>query len=305
MKNFITIQDVPQGIIEQILTLAGRVKDNPALIENSLRGKTIGLVFEKPSTRTWVSFEVGIAQMKGTAVYLGPQDIHLNKREDTKDVARVLSRYLDGIVLRTFKHETVEEFAEYFSKPVINGLTDKAHPCQAMADFLTLKETFKKLRGLTLCFVGDGNNVLHSLLLLGAKMGVNIHYACPTKYQPQKEVVEAAKKTAGSQGAKILGFTDPKEAVAGAQAVYTDVWVSMGEEKIAAQKKKSFKPYQINAELMKLADKRAIILHCLPAHKGEEITEEVMESHASRIFDQAENRLHVQKAILTHLFKKL
>lgn len=301
--NLLSIEELAAGEIEKILTLAARVKEKPALTENVLRGKTFGLIFEKPSTRTRVSFEVGIAQMGGTSIYLSSQDIKLGVREESRDVARVLERYLDGLVIRTFSHGTIQKVAEHFKKPVINGLTDKAHPCQALADFLTLKENFKKLRGLTLAYVGDGNNVLNSLLFLGAKTGVNINFACPKKFQPSAKVLERAQEIAASKGCKITSFLKPEEAVKEVNAVYTDVWVSMGEEKQAKKKRKHLKKYQVNSDLMKLADKHAIVLHCLPAHKGEEITEEVMESHISRIFDQAENRLHVQKAVLAYLFR--
>jgi len=303
-EHLIDIEHLETGEIEKILMIAGRLKEKPILAENVLRGKAFGLIFEKPSTRTWVSFEVGITSMGGRTTYLGPQDIKLDVREATKDVARVLGRYWDGAILRTFKHETVEEFASYFKKPVINGLTDKAHPCQALADFLTLKENFKTLKGLTLAYIGDGNNVLNSLLFLAAKVGTNVNYSSPKGYEPDEKLLEKVRKIAKTKGAKIQGFATPQEAVKDAQAIYTDVWVSMGEEKIAAEKRKSFKGYQINSDLLKLADRDAIVLHCLPAHRGEEITDEVMESRASRIFDQAENRLHAQKAVLARLFGK-
>ncbi len=302
-QHLIAIEDLATGEIEKLLTLASRIKEKPSLTENALRGKTLGLIFQKPSTRTWVSFEVGISQMNGAAIYLGPADIKLNEREDVKDVARVLNRYLDGVIMRTFDHETITKFVKHFQKPVINGLTDKAHPCQVLADFLTLKENFKQFRGLTLAFIGDGNNVLNSLLFLAAKTGVNLNFACPKAYQPKKDLLERATVIAKTKGSKIQSFTKPEEAVKDANAVYTDVWVSMGEERIAAKKRKAFKNYQVNSALMNHADKHAIVLHCLPAHKGEEITEEVMESAASRIFDQAENRLHIQKAILAYLFQ--
>jgi ornithine carbamoyltransferase len=304
-KHLITIEALEASAIERILALAARLKARPSLAQNALRGRSIGLIFEKPSTRTRVSFDAGISSMGGNVLYLGPQDIRLDEREATRDVARVLARYWDAAVLRTFKHSTLEEFYEYFKKPVINGLTEREHPCQALADFLTLKENFKTLKGLTLAYVGDANNVLTSLLFLAAKTGTHLHYACPKSYSPKPELLRRLTQAAKKSGARLTAFSKPEEAVKGAHAVYADVWVSMGEEKIAEVKKQAFKGFQVNRELLERAEPNAILLHCLPAHRGEEITDEAMESRYSRIFDQAENRLHVQKAVLGYLFGKI
>jgi ornithine carbamoyltransferase len=260
-----------------------------------------GLIFEKPSTRTWVSFETGIFSLGGSAVYLGPEDIKLGVREETRDVARVLNRYLSGVVLRTYAHQTITEFEKYFDKPVINGLSDFEHPCQALADYLTIREKIPHPARPLVTYIGDGNNMLNSLLLLAAKLGGKLNYATPRKHEPDKKVLEQALKIAKLSGAEICGTTDPLEAVEGADIVYTDVWVSMGEEKIRNEKLKDFEGMQVNEKLLKKAKKSAYVMHCLPAHRGEEITDEVIESKSSIVFDQAENRLHVQKAILLHL----
>jgi ornithine carbamoyltransferase len=263
-----------------------------------------GLIFEKPSTRTWISFDSGIFSLGGGAIYLGPDDIKLGKREETRDVARVLNRYLAGVVLRTFSHETITEFEKYFEGAIINGLSDFEHPCQALADFFTLHEKMPKGQRPTLAFIGDGNNVLHSLLLLGAKLGATVKYATPKKFVPSGVVVQKARELAVPTGGEIFGTHDPAEAVHGADVIYTDVWVSMGEEARRSQKMKEFQEYQVNEALVKKAKPGAWIMHCLPAHRGEEITDSVMESKHSIVFDQAENRLHIQKAILLHLCGK-
>ena len=239
--------------------------------------------------------------MGGGTIYLGPEDIQLGVREAVQDVARVLERYLDGVILRTFAHETITTFERYFHKPVINGLSDFEHPCQALGDFFTLREKFKGSKRPVLAFVGDGNNVLNSLLLLTAKLGGHLRYATPAGFQPSRELVKDAEALARQTGALIEEFRDPKEAVKGADFVYADVWVSMGEEKQKKTKMPSFGGFQVNRELLRNASKEVKVLHCLPAHRGEEITDEVLESKAAIVFDQAENRLHVQKAILVHL----
>ena len=300
-NHLISINDFTLEEIEQIFKLAGEVKAFPSSFEGALRGKMFGLLFEKPSTRTWISFETGIFSLGGGSIYLGPEDIQLGVREEVRDVARVLDRYLAGVILRTFSHDTITQFQKYFTKPVINGLSDFEHPCQALADFLTLREKFPKDQKSTLAFVGDGNNVLNSLILLAAKVGGRLKYATPAKHEPAKQVMEQAKKLAKKSGAVIEGFYDPRQAVQDADTVYTDVWVSMGEEKIRHRKLKAFQGMQVNAALLKHAKKNAYIMHCLPAHRGEEITNDVIESKRSVVFDQAENRLHVQKAILLHL----
>ena len=300
-NHFISVNDFSRQEIEKIFALTGKLKRSPQSYRAALGGRMFGLIFEKPSTRTWVSFEVGIQTMGGGTIYLGPEDIQLGVREAVQDVARVLERYLDGVILRTFAHETITTFERYFHKPVINGLSDFEHPCQALGDFFTLREKFKGSKRPVLAFVGDGNNVLNSLLLLTAKLGGHLRYATPAGFQPSRELVKDAEALARQTGALIEEFRDPKEAVKGADFVYADVWVSMGEEKQKKTKMPSFGGFQVNRGLLRNASKEVKVLHCLPAHRGEEITDEVLESKAAIVFDQAENRLHVQKAILVHL----
>ena len=266
-----------------------------------LAGKTLGMVFAKNSTRTRISFEVGMRQLGGHALFLNPQDLQLGRGETIADTARVFSRYLDGIMIRTYAHEDVVELARYADIPVINGLTDWVHPCQALADIFTLYEKKGRVAGLKLAYVGDGNNVAHSLLYGGALFGMKVFVATPPAYRPSAAVVEEATAIARETGGTVAVVDDPREAVRGADAVYTDVWVSMGQEAEREERMEALRPYQVNAELMALAGERAVVLHCLPAHKGEEITEEVFEGPQSVVFDQAENRLHVQKAILAML----
>ena len=294
-KDLLTINDLSVSEIKEILDLAKELKQARYNSGDALKGKTVGLIFEKPSNRTRVSFEVGITELGGHAIYLGSYEIDLGKRESPKDVAMVLSRYLTGIVARTFSHKTVVELAKYSSIPVINGLTDYQHPCQALSDLFTIKEK-KGLNNITVAFIGDGNNVLNSLLYICHRMGIKINASCPKGYEPDKETL---KEVAGS--ATI--FNSPSEAVKGADVVYTDVWTSMGQEKEYRKRLKAFKKYQVNSELMKLANKDAIVMHCLPAHRGQEITDEIIDGESSIVLDQAENRLHVQKAILIKLLK--
>ena len=294
-KDLLTINDLSVAEINEMLKLAGELKEKRQSFGEPLKGKTLGLIFEKPSNRTRVSFEVGITELGGHAIYLGSYEIDLGKRESPEDVAKVLSRYLNGIIARTFSHKTVVELAKYSSIPVINGLTDYQHPCQALSDLFTIKEK-KGLNNITVAFIGDGNNVLNSLLYICHKMGIKINAACPKGYEPSKDVL---KDVAGS----AMIFNSPEEAVKGADVIYTDVWTSMGQEKEYKKRLKVFKKYQVSSELVKLANKGAIVLHCLPAHRGQEITNEVIDSAASVILDQAENRLHVQKAILVKLLK--
>ncbi len=293
-KDLLTINDLSSSEINDIFKLASELKRNRQGFGEPLKGKTLGLIFEKPSNRTRVSFEVGITELGGHAIYLGSYEIDLGKRESPKDVAKVLSRYLNGIIARTFSHKTVVELAKYSSIPVINGLTDYQHPCQALSDLFTIKEK-KGLSNITVAFIGDGNNVLNSLLCICHKMGLKINAACPKGYEPSKDILKEASSAAI--------FNSPSDAVKGADVIYTDVWTSMGQEKEYKRRLKAFKKYQVNAELMKLANKDAIVLHCLPAHRGQEITDEVMDGPASMVLDQAENRMHVQKAILIKLLK--
>lgn len=299
MNHFLSIQDLSRDDALYLLAEAARIKselrENPASGMDTLRGKTLAMVFEKPSLRTRVSFDTGMFQLGGHAIYLSPGEIGLGKRESIADVARVLSGMCDGIMARVFKNETVVELAKYATVPVINGLCDVEHPCQALADLLTLREEIG-LEGRKIAYVGDGNNVSHSLMLLCAKIGVGFSAATPVGYEMPTEWVENARKMG-----EVEIFNDPREAVQNADAVYTDVWTSMGQEEESAARLQIFPPYQINAELMSAAKPDALILHCLPAHRGEEISAEMMESPRSRIFEQAENRLHAQKAVLSHL----
>jgi len=266
-----------------------------------LRGKTLALVFEKPSLRTRVAFEAGMTQLGGHGSYLSANDIDMGGRESVPDVARNLSRWVQVIAARVFRHATVEELARHSSVPVINALCDREHPCQALADMLTLKERFGRLPGLRLAYVGDGNNVCHSLMLLGATLGVNVGVACPPDYRPDPEIVQQAEHLAAESDATITISSAPGEIVAGADAVYTDVWASMGQEHEAARRRPVFQPYQVNTELMAQAGGGALVMHCLPAHRGEEVTADVIDGPNSVVFDQAENRLHVQKALILTL----
>ena len=300
-KHLISIGDLKRNETEHIFSLAEKVKRSPENYRAKLQGKMFGLIFEKPSTRTWISFETGIFSLGGGTIYLGPEDIKLGVREEVKDVARVLNRYLAGVILRTFSHETITEFGKFFEGPIINGLSDFEHPCQALADYFTLREKFGRAGRPVLAFVGDGNNVLNSLLLLAATLGAHLRYATPVGYAPSRTVVDRARKLAEKTGAEIEESHNPDEAVRGADSVYTDVWVSMGEEKFRRRKIKAFKGFQVHEALMKKAKRGALVMHCLPAHRGEEITDRVIESKNSAVFDQAENRLHVQKALLLHL----
>lgn len=300
-KDLISIKDLSCGEIEEIFLLAEKLKKDPAKFKKVLTGKTLALIFEKPSNRTYVSFSVGMYQLGGNAIYLGPEQVKLRIREPINDVARTLCRYTDGIVLRTFAHENVLEMAKFSDKPVINGLSDFSHPCQALADIFTVKEKLGLKKNITLVYIGDGNNVCHSLLYACAKMGINMHVATPAGYKPQKKVVDESVKFAKAKGSAIKLFLSSQEAVKNADVIYTDVWASMGQEKEAKARVRIFKDYQINSKLVKLANKNAIVMHCLPAHRQEEITDEVIESKNSVVFDQAENRLHVQKAILIRL----
>ena len=302
-KDLISIEGLEVKYISDILELTGKIKSDKAKYGDALKGKSIGLIFQKPSNRTRVSFEIGMVQLGGHAAYLGPSEIEMGKRESVKDVAAVLSRYLDGIVARTHKHEDVLELAKYATVPVINGLSDRAHPCQALGDVFTIKEKFGSFKGVTLAYIGDGNNVLNSLMCAAAKIGLNMKIATPKGYEPGKELINIAGSFAKTSGSKINLFNDPKEAAKDADVIYTDVWVSMGQEKEAGKRESDFKDFQINDKMLKLAKDKCLVMHCLPAHRGLEITDSVMDSKSSIIYDQAENRMHVQKAILLQLLK--
>ena len=263
-----------------------------------LSGKTLALVFEKPSLRTRVSFELAMRQLGGESVYLSPDEVGLGKREAVSDAARVLSRYVDAIAARTFSHQTLEVLAGYSSVPVINALSDLEHPCQALADLFTIYEKKSELAGLNVAFVGDGNNVAHSLMLATSLMGMNFRIASPADYRVQKGIMNLAQGYAVASGAEILCTEEPQQAVSGADVVYTDAWASMGQENEAQERRQVFSGYQVNSELLSLAKNDAILMHCLPAHRGEEVSESILDSPQSVVFEQAENRLHMQKALL-------
>lgn len=301
-KDLISLDVLSKKEIDEILSLSRKLKKDKKN-NYKLKGKTLGLIFEKPSNRTRVSFWAGMVQLEGQCIYLSPAEIQLGKRESVKDAAKVLSRYLDVIAARTFSHETLVEFAQYSSIPVINALTDQFHPCQALADIFTIYEKKKKFKGVKLVYVGDGNNVLHSLLYAASKVGLDIAYATPKGYEPDKKVLKTASGFAKKMGSMIKGYTNPKEAIKNADFIYTDVWASMHQEKELTKRKKIFKDYQINSALLKAAKKNTFIMHCLPAKRGLEITDEVMDAKQSIVYDQAENRLHVEKAILYLLIK--
>ncbi|MCX5700793.1 MAG: ornithine carbamoyltransferase [Candidatus Omnitrophica bacterium] len=300
-KDLISIKDLTPSEIKEIFSLTDQLKRNKGKFSKELAGKTLALIFQKPSNRTRVSFEVGMFQLGGNSLYLAPNEINLGVRESIADVAKTLSRYIDGIVLRTFEHKNCIEMARAASVPVINGLTDFSHPCQALADLYTIKEKLGNFKDLTLAYVGDGNNVCNSLLFACAKLGVNVNLGCPKGYEPDSEVLKDSRSMAKMNDANINLYNNAFDAAKGADVIYTDVWVSMGQEKEADVRKQAFQGFQINSELVKLANKGAIIMHCLPAHRNEEITNEVMDGKNSAIFDQAENRMHVQKAILIEL----
>ena len=300
-KDLLSIHDLTTEEVYEILDLAKelKAKQKAGIEHHILKGKTLGMIFQKSSTRTRVSFEVGMYQLGGTALFLSGSELQIGRGEPIKDTARVLSRYLDGVMIRTFAHADVEEFAKYADIPVINALTDLLHPCQVLTDLLTIQEhKGKKFKGLKLAYIGDGNNMTHSLMYGCAKVGMHFSVATPSGYEPNAAVTKNAVEDAKLTGGSITVGHDIFAAAKDADILYTDVWASMGQESERQERKEIFKNYQINKELLQAADKRAIVLHCLPAHRGEEITEDVMEDNAQVIFDEAENRLHVQKAIM-------
>jgi ornithine carbamoyltransferase len=297
-RDLVSIQDFSSTELQGILDLAALVKARPADFRDALRGKQVVLFFEKPSLRTRLTFEAGIASLGGTSFFVDQTRSRLNEREPLSDIAHNLERWVHAVVLRTFEHSTVTGMAEHASIPVVNALSDLEHPCQALADYMTLQERFGDLKKVRLAYVGDGNNVAHSLMLLAASLGSMISVATPKGYAPSPEVVVAAQAIASSTGARIDITHDPVLAVTGADAVYTDVWASMGQEKEAGDRARIFAPFQVNEKLMAHADEDALFMHCLPAHRGDEVTAAVIDSPRSIVFDQAENRLHVQKAIL-------
>jgi len=301
-KDFLTMQQLTQKELFDLLDLADKLKDERkrGIAHPILAGKTLGMIFQKSSTRTRVSFETGIYQLGGQGLFLSANDLQIGRGEPIEDTARVLSRYLDGIMIRTYSHESVEKLAEYASIPVINGLTDYAHPCQVLADLQTIREYKGGFDGMKFCFIGDGNNMANSLAVGCLLAGMSFSIACPKKYAPDAKVLEFAK----AYGDKFTVTESIEEAAKDADVLYTDVWASMGMEEEAAQRHRDFAGYQINADLMKLAHKDAIVQHCLPAHRGEEITADVLEAHAKEIFDEAENRLHAQKAVMATLMNR-
>ena len=297
-KDLVTIADLRAEEIAEIFALTDELKKNKNKFSSSLKGKTLALLFQKPSNRTRVSFEVGMYQLGGYSIYISAGEINLGVREAVKDVAKTLSRYVNGIVLRTFAHHNVLELAKHASVPVINGLSDYSHPCQALSDIYTVKEKLGVLKGKTLAYIGDGNNVCNSLLFAAAKTGLNMNVATPQGYEPEESVLKDAISLAKKSKAMIKLFGTAEEAAKGADVIYTDVWASMGKEKERGIRLKAFKAYQVNGKLVKGAKEDYIFMHCLPAHRGEEVTDEVADSENSVIFDQAENRLHTQKALL-------
>ena len=302
-KDLISIGLLSSSEIKEIFCLAEKIKDHPRKFNRILQGKTLALIFEKPSNRTYVSFSVGMYQLGGNALYLGPEQIKLGVRETIHDVAKTLSRYVDGIVLRTFAHENVLAMAKFASIPVINGLSDFSHPCQALADTFTVLEKLGSLKNITMAYIGDGNNVCNSLLLISEKLGINFNIATPKGYEPDAGLFKHTAEAAAGKKIKIRLFTNPREAVKNADVIYTDVWASMGQEQEAARRKRDFKDFQVNSQLVSSAKKNCLVMHCLPAHRGEEISDDAIDGKHSVIFDQAENRLHVQKAILVKLLK--
>jgi ornithine carbamoyltransferase len=302
-KDFVSIRDLSPAELQSLLFRGRQIKAHPGAYSEALKGKALALIFEKPSLRTRVSFDLGIHQLGGFSIYLSQEGIGLGKREPVHDVAKNLERMVQGIVIRTFAHQVVEEMAHHAGIPVINGLTDFSHPCQALADYLTLWEVKGRLEGLRVAYVGDGNNVAHSLMFAGALLGVNVSIATPPGYEPKADAVAWARGQAWKNGGSISLSHDPKEAVAGADAVYTDVWTSMGQETEAERRRRFFWPYQVSSALFALAKRDAVFMHCLPAHRGEEVVAEVIDSSRSVVFQQAGNRLPVQKAVLLELMK--
>jgi len=303
MRHFVSLKDLPAEQIYGIFELAKDIKSNPSKFSRVLGGKYIGLLFEKPSLRTKVSFEVGIHKLGGSSIYLSAKEVQLGKREAVSDIAKTLTGYLDGVILRTFSHKTLLEFVKESKITVINGLTDLLHPAQVLSDLFTIYEKKKNLANLKIAFVGDGNNVCHSLMLGASILGLNLYIANPLGFEPDKSIVKESLAIAGKTGAEIHFLNSPKPAAKNSDILYTDVWASMGKEREEDYRKKSFKDFQINSAILRLAKKNCLVLHCLPAHRGEEITDRVIDGKNSIVFKQAENRLYVQMGLLTWLFK--
>lgn len=301
MKHLLTLKDLSKEEILSILNLADQLKyeRKHGIKHHHLEGKTLGMIFQKSSTRTRVSFETGMYQLGGQALFLSPRDLQFGRGETIQDTARVLSRYLDGIMIRTFAQNEVEDLAKYGSIPIINGLTDYCHPCQVLADLMTIREMKGQFDGLKMCYIGDGNNMTNSLIVGGIKMGMKVAVACPDGYHPDKGITDWA-----AEEGDFTMVADPMQAAKDADVIFTDVWASMGQEEEAAERRKVFEGiYQINEKLLSVAKSDVMLQHCLPAHRGEEITEDVFESHAKEIFEEAENRLHAQKAVMVKLMQ--
>jgi ornithine carbamoyltransferase len=300
-KDFIALTDFSSDELTGMLDLADRIKQSPQEFESTLKGKTLGMIFNKKSTRTRISFQVGIFQLGGMGLFLGPEDMQLARGETISDTGKVLSRFLDGIMIRTFSHSDVLDLSKYASVPVINGLTDFNHPCQALADMMTIREKFGKLEGLKLAYVGDSNNVAVSLLSACVKFGLHVSLVSPKGYTITKEALDMSREEAASKKLSIVLTENVQEGVAGADIVYTDVWTSMGQEKEQQQRLNDLSGYTVNEQMMRGAGQKAVFMHCLPAHRGEEVSASVIDGPASIVFDQAENRLHLQKAVMATL----
>lgn len=301
MDSLLSICDIKDDV-KHILELASKIKAGE-IEKNPLEGKTLAMIFEKPSTRTRVSFEVGMYQLGGRTLFLSSNDLQMGRGEPISDTAKVLSRFVDGIMIRAIEHDDVVELAKYSDVPVISGLTNLEHPCQVLADVLTIKEHFGSFDGKKICFVGDGNNVCNSLLLIAPILGMNMSVTCPKGYEPNSQIIKKAQKLANKNNTEITVTDDVELALNNVDVVYTDVWVSMGDEIESAQRKIDFKPYQVNSDLMKLANDDAIFMHCLPAIRGQEVSADVIDGPQSVVFDEAENRLHAQKAVLYYYLK--
>ena len=304
-SDFLSIRDFSPEQIRHLLEVARTIKANPTGYSHALRGKTLALIFEKPSLRTRVTFDVGIQQLGGFSIYLSPAEINLGKRESVYDVAKNLERMVQGIMIRTFAHDIVERMAEYSAVPVINGLTDYSHPCQAMADYLTIFETKGQVKGKKVAYIGDGNNVAHSLMFAGAQLGADVWVATPHGYEPKADAINWANQRCTKTGGTCTVTNDPVAAAMSADVIYTDVWASMGQEAEAAERRRIFMPFQVNMRLFKLAKPDAIFMHCLPAHRGDEVTDDVIDCSRSVVFQEAENRLHAQKAIMLEVMKNI
>ncbi|MGI6031544.1 MAG: ornithine carbamoyltransferase [Eubacteriales bacterium] len=305
MKHLLTMEQLTGEEIIELLNLADQLKYEVknGIEHHHLKGKTLGMIFQKSSTRTRVSFETGMYQLGGQALFLSDRDLQIGRGEPVQDTARVLSRYLDGIMIRTFRQKDVEDLARFGSIPIINGLTDYCHPCQVLADLMTIREFKNSFDGLKICYIGDGNNMANSLIIGGLKVGMQVAVACPKGYEPDSRVLTFAQQENQKKPGSFALYTDPMEAAKDADVIFTDVWASMGQESEAAQRKEIFRGYQINDDLMAVAHPDAMVQHCLPAHREEEITAKVFEEHAEEIFQEAENRLHAQKAVMVTLMK--